>query len=93
MILRMYPGRAVVGVPFQVQGNGRSALAVTGNNFQRGAAININGQKLPTVFANEGLLTAEMPPEYLTKPGTIQFTVVNPDGVVSNVVDFVIKAP
>jgi hypothetical protein len=87
----LVPPSTRVGVDFQVQPNGESAIAVQGKNFQEGATITANGQKLSTAYGGKQLVTAFFPKELYAKPGKVSVQVVNPDGSASQPVDFIIQ--
>ncbi|MGH9365301.1 MAG: hypothetical protein ACRD1B_08585, partial [Thermoanaerobaculia bacterium] len=77
-IRRLHPNQARVGEICQRQPGGEAAIAITGSGFVRGDTIFWNGRALPTVFGNDTLLTAGVPPDLLSKPGDIQIRLRNP---------------
>ncbi|MEZ5403068.1 MAG: hypothetical protein R2729_25540 [Bryobacteraceae bacterium] len=79
------------GLAFNKQPDGSSALAATGSGFAPGAAITANGQRLETVFGNEGWLTANVPASIYATAGRVPIVVVNPDGAASAPVDFIVR--
>ncbi len=73
---------------FNPQPDGIAAFSVNGKSFEPGAFISANGQKLDTAFGNPGWVTAKMSAEFYAKPGKVAITVTNPNGKISNSVDF-----
>ncbi len=86
------PSGTVVAAKFNAQADGSSAFSVNGKGFVRGAVVTANGQKLVTVFGNEGWLTAIMPADLYEKPGVMAIKVVNPNGKESNSSGFTVTA-
>jgi hypothetical protein len=79
-IIKLYPDRAVVGRPFNVQPNGQSALAVGVANATRTTRIVINGKALPTTFGKD-VLTAYVPRELFAAPATLEVRLADGDRV------------
>jgi probable HAF family extracellular repeat protein len=67
-------------------------LNVRGFGFVPGAKLQWNGTERPTSFGDDSNVTASIPPEDITAPGSALVSVVNPDGLVSNVVVFPIRS-
>lgn len=63
-------------------------LAVTGQGFTNESVVRMNGLALSTTFVSETQLTAQVPDSLLSGQGTLDVTVVNPGGVVSNALPF-----
>jgi hypothetical protein len=88
---RVVPDKVLQGEGFQVQPNGRSAIAVAGSNFAPGAKIRVNGQALAST-GNDVRLSAFVPDDLTALDGSIPISVENPDGQVSNLLPFTIFA-
>jgi len=82
------PASCVVGQGFNVQPNGESAIAVDGESFLPGATIYFDRSPLVSAFGNTGTVTATVPESLLRKPRAIKVHVKNPDGNVSNSMNF-----
>ncbi len=80
VIEKLYPDSAKVGVPFNEQPGGRSALGITGKNFLPGATIVVNGEALDTNFGDVDKLAALVPQQLLAKAGTLRVVIRNKDG-------------
>jgi hypothetical protein len=74
-ITKLYPATARVGRGFNVQVDGRSAIAVKGTGFTQNDKICWNGQVLKTVFGYPDLLTAGIPQELLKTPGEVTVSI------------------
>jgi IPT/TIG domain-containing protein len=59
-------------------GSGNFTLEVNGTGFVSGATVNWNGTPLTTMFVSGSQLTAVVPVENVTAPGTASITVANP---------------
>lgn len=64
--------------PYNISIEGGAALTVTGQDFQAGAKIVLDGQQLVTTFQDEFTLIATAPPH---AEGLVDLTVNNPDGM------------
>lgn len=67
-------------------------LNVRGFGFVRGSTLHWNGAERPTIFTDDRLITASIPPEDIANPGSALVSVVNPDGLTSNVVVFPVRS-
>src|SRR4030095_8204309 len=68
-------------------------LTVTGTNFVSGAVVRWNGSARTTTFGSAPQLTAAIPASDIATAGTVQVTVANPDGLVSNALPFIVGTP
>lgn len=68
---RLYPAETRTGVPFNLQPDGASAIAVGGTGFRRSDVIYWNGVLLPTTFGSPELLTAKVPAALFATPATV----------------------
>jgi hypothetical protein len=89
-IKELFPGTTQAGKGFNVQGNGASALGMTGANFLPGAQILFNTTPLDTNFGDTDKLGAIVPANHFAKVGKIQVTVKNPDGKLSAPREFIV---
>ncbi len=76
----LHPSEATAGAGFNVQPNGKSAIAVECENATKDTVILFDNHPLPTVFGSSSLLTAEVPPEYYAQPGAIAVSIKSPRG-------------
>ena len=60
---------------------GQATIMVNGSGFENGSVVEADGAALTTTFVNASRLTAPYTP---TAPGTVIFTVRNPDDAESN---------
>jgi len=90
-IQALYPPETVAGTKFLVQGDGRAAIAIGGKNFKPGAVVLFDRRPLETAFGSESAVTASVPDELFSKPGTIQVRVENPDGAASDPMPFTVR--
>lgn len=90
LVLReLFPSRVKCGEKFNVQPNGRSALAVKAENATPGTLIVMSDRPLATTYGDPTFVTAFVPEDLLTRPGT--HAVYLTDGVrESNRLDFVV---
>jgi hypothetical protein len=79
-IVTLVPSRTLAGTKFQVQPDGRSAIAVSGSGFIAGAIVMFGAKELETAYGNAGLVSAIVPEDLIARAGTIQVSVRNPDG-------------
>lgn len=77
-ITRLHPSEARIGMAFNPQPNGNSAIAVVGAGFVRGDQVHWGDRPLKTVFGNENNLTAEVPKDLLDRVGEVTISVRNP---------------
>ena len=66
-------------------------LTVTGGNFVSGAKVRWSGADRVTTFVSATQLRANIPAADLAVPGTVPVTVLNPDGGVSNAMNFEVR--
>jgi hypothetical protein len=78
-IERLYPAETRAGVPFNLQPDGVSAIAVAGTGFNRSDVIYWDGKPLATVFGNPALLTAVIPAALIAAPATVAVEVRSAD--------------
>lgn len=78
-IERLHPAETRAGVPFNVQPDGGSAIAVVGTGFDRSDVITWNGKPLDTTFGSEALLTAAVPAPLIAAPATVTVEVRSAD--------------
>ena len=74
-------------------GGSAFTLTVTGSNFVNGAKVRWNGSDRATTFVSATQLQASITAADVSAPGTVPVTVLNPDGGVSNTVNFTVSAP
>jgi hypothetical protein len=100
------PGTRVNGSPFfttdpviesispnaVVAGSGDVQLVITGQNFQNGSSVRVDGSPVSTTFSSGTQLQAQVPASVTSSPGTHAVTVQNPNLAVSNSVSFVVLA-
>lgn len=67
-------------------------LNVRGFGFVQGAVLHWNGVAKPTTFGDDSNVTATIPAEDIANPGSAMVSVVNPDGLASNVVTFPVRS-
>jgi len=71
-------------------------LTVTGKLFVKlplpGSVVRFNGLDRMTTYFNAGRVTASIPGQELVTPGSLPVTMVNPDGAISNTVEFRVTA-
>ena len=74
-------------------GSNGFTMTVTGTGYTPTSQLQWNTTLLPIVFLATSQFTASIPPNLLTTPGTVQVSVVNPGGTVSNSLTFTLNAP
>jgi hypothetical protein len=79
------PTSALVGEP-------GLQLSVSGRGFQQGAIVRWGNTNLETAFGSRTALTATVPAALLENPASVPVTVVNPNGAVSNSLNFQVRA-
>lgn len=84
------PSRTFVGTAFNVQPNGRSALAVTTSNAGSGTVVMLAGKALETAYGNPRFLTALVPDSVLRNPGRYPIY-LRDGGRESNRIEFVVE--
>jgi glycosyltransferase involved in cell wall biosynthesis len=68
---RLYPAAAVCGEPFNVQADGEAALAAACENAGPATRVVFAGRPLRTIFAGPDHLTATVPRELYSRPGSV----------------------
>jgi len=74
-------------------GDGAFMISVHGTDFADGTVVRWNGNDRTTIFLTEQELTAEIGAADLGTVGIVAVTVRNPDGGVSNVMEFSVNNP
>ena len=90
-----YPGarRDLVSPSSCTAGDAALSVAVAGEDFEPGAVVMWDGRDLPTTFLNDRALTAEVGADDLAGAGIAAVTVRNPNGGVSNAMEFTVNNP
>ncbi len=83
LIISLDPANTVAGGP-------AFPLTVTGRGFLSGAVVNFGTIALRPISSNESQLVVTVTPDLITQVGSVPVTVTNPDGGLSNAVDFFI---
>lgn len=86
LLSSLSPSSAPVGGP-------GLTLTVNGSDFRSGAVVVWDGSDLATSFVNGSRVTAAVPAANLAAGKTVQVTVRNPDGGVSNPLEFTVANP
>lgn len=76
-----------------VAGGPALTLSLQGAGFAEGAVVRWDGDDLPTNYLNEGALSAEVGAAYTDWGRNVVVTVQNPDGGVSNALEFSLENP
>jgi uncharacterized protein (TIGR03437 family) len=63
-------------------------LTVNGSGFVAGSAVEWNGSALPTSYVSATQLSVSVSASLIALPGSVDITVVNPGGAISNAVSF-----
>ncbi|SRR6266498_2530964 len=66
-------------------------LTINGQNFVNGAILQWNGNNQPTMFVNSTQLQALISASDVAKEGTVIVRISNPDGLISNGIEFTIR--
>lgn len=74
-IKTLFPSSATVGVPFQIQPDGSSALGVAGSGFTRTSVIYFDERPMITNYQSPRALAAIVPNDLLAKPWKLKVTV------------------
>ncbi|MDA8116236.1 MAG: IPT/TIG domain-containing protein [Actinomycetota bacterium] len=77
-IVELFPSSTPVDGSFNVQPDGRSAIAVKGTGFTQRDKIYWDGTRLVTTYGDSTLLTALVPKRMLTKAGDVVVSVRDP---------------
>jgi len=83
-IEKLLPDMTVAGKGFQIQPSGESAIVVVGSDFVSASRVCFDGKPAVTTYGSGTALTALVPAEVYGREGTVQVTVRNGDGRVSN---------
>jgi hypothetical protein len=73
--LVLHPSAAEAGRGFNVQPDGRSAIAVDGKCFSIAESVYWNETRLDTVWVDPGKMTAAVPPALVARPGAVVVSV------------------
>ncbi len=89
------PGLAISALePVAATAGGAAfTLTVQGTGFTPSSAVRWNGNPLATNFVSDTRLTAAVPALLIGEPGSAAVTVANPDGTVSNTLNFAVRPP
>ena len=74
-LLALAPAECRAGEVFRPLPGGEAELVVAGTGLTRSDQVFWNGRPLKTSFASSRTLAAEVPPEFLEKPGRFEVTV------------------
>ncbi len=77
-IVELFPSSTPVNGSFNVQSDGRSAIAVKGTGFTQRDKIYWDGTRLVTTYGDSTLLTALVPKEMFTRAGAVTVSVKDP---------------
>jgi predicted O-methyltransferase YrrM len=92
LVLReLLPARTAVGVSFNTQPNGASALAAACTDASRDSVIVFAGTPLATTFGSPSLLTAIVPADLLTRAGAYE-VFIRRNATESNRLQFTVEA-
>lgn len=86
VIQSLTPGAAALGGP-------TFTLTVEGSGFRPHSVVQWNGSNRPTSYISATQLTAEISASDISKPGSAQVRVINPDAKASNAVTIPILSP
>ena len=92
VLSEIVPPGTFVGVPFS-SWRGQSVINVYGSDFELGARILFGGVALDSSVGSSGWMNAYVPDDLYAREGTVEVTVKNPDGAVSNAIEFAIVLP
>lgn len=74
-------------------GSGPFTITINGSNFAAGATAMWGATPLATAFSSSSKLTASVPANLITVPGTVNIEVANPGGSTSGAAAFTVFAP
>ena len=89
-LVRLSPDQTEVGVAFNRQPDGQSALVVSTANATRTSVVVLNSRPLPTTYGGPMLLTALVPADVVATPGVYPVYVIDGEHE-SNRLDFVVR--
>jgi hypothetical protein len=89
-VINPVPAISSLGTTSVSEGSSNLALTVNGSNFQSSSAVQWNGVPLTTSFVSSTQLQATIPAADLAEEGTVNVTVLNTGGRISNGLPFVI---
>lgn len=77
----------------QTTGTGADKLeiTITGERFQRGAAVTVQGTSVSATFVSSTTLTVVVPATFFTKAADLSLVVLNPDGNQSNAISLTVE--
>ena len=78
---------------YATAGGAAFTLTVSGTNFVSGAKVRWNGSDRTTTFVSATQLRATIPAADIATAGTVPVTVLNPDGGISNAMNFEVRPP
>lgn len=87
VLSEIVPPGTIVDVPFSLW-RGKSVINVYGTDFEPGATILFGGVPLDSAVGSSGWMNAYVPDDLYAREGTVDVTVENPDGAVSNAIEF-----
>lgn len=87
-ITALDPMETRAGTGFNVQPNGTSAMGIRGQNLRPGSKVLIDGVQAVTGFVSPEFISATVPRQVYSRPGSATFQVQNSDGQVSGIVAF-----
>ena len=89
VLSEIVPTGTFVGVPF-TPWRGKSVINVHGSDFEIDARILFGGVALDSSVGSSGWMNAYVPDDLYAREGTVEVTVENPDGAMSNAIEFAI---
>ena len=92
VLSEIVPAGTSVGIPF-TPWRGKSVINVYGTDFEIDARILFGGVALDSSVGSSGWMNAYVPDDLYAREGTVEVTVENPDGAVSNAIEFAIVLP
>lgn len=89
------PAPAITGgsAPSQMAGAAAETLTLTGTGFQSGATVTFNGSARAVTFGSATSVTVALTAADLATAGTYAVVLTNPDGQVSNSINFTVNNP
>ncbi|HEY6333391.1 MAG TPA: PQQ-dependent sugar dehydrogenase, partial [Blastocatellia bacterium] len=76
-----------------VAGSGQTTITMLGRHLQPGVVVQANGTTLQTTQTGQFGLSAVLPASLTASAGTVNITIKNADGNVSNILPFTVTAP
>ena len=87
VLSEIVPSGTFAGVPFSLW-HGKSVINVYGTDFETDARILFGGVPLDSSVGSSGWMNAYVPDDLYARERTVDVTVENPDGAVSNAIEF-----